>query len=170
MSLTLNACMPLKTVKPIESYALIKAKTRSRKPFKKHTRYRFGNSRNANVFYKFLKTKYDVFEHQNSFLITTKIEAIDHRIYEMQIYLISDRDTYIWLPNLKKKDKNDPFYNEEKDAAIQHGDDEFFIDIIVLDNANTDCLSAESLIKNKVIAYLNALRLEYNAYKKNPFL
>jgi len=169
----LQSCIPVKTVKSIPTYKIVKAKSHSKKDYKKYTKFVFLNKKHASNFIQFLEKKYKVFKYKGRVYFTDKVLASKNKNFNLTIYFKVNESKYISLINLfskNRKDSFDPDYNPDLDDPVQTGRIYNFVEITVTDDGNVDYLKEGSKFKKELYSFLNNLRLEYNNYlNQNPF-
>jgi hypothetical protein len=163
----LQSCIPIKTVKSIPTYKIVKAKKHTKKDFKKYTKFVFLNNKHASNFIHFLEKKFKVFKYKGRVYITDRIVKSSDKSFNLTVYFTIDQSKYISLINLfskNKKSSSDPYYNPDLDDPVQTSGVYNYVEITVTDDGKVDYLKADSKFKNELYTFLNNLRMEYNVY------
>ncbi len=165
----LQSCIPVKTVKSIPTYKIVKAKSHSKKKDKKYTKFVFLNKKHASNFVQFLEKNYKVFRYKGRIYFTDKILRSTNKNFNLTIYFTVNESKYISLINLFSKDRKDSF-DPDSDDPVQTGRVYNFIEITVTDDGNVDYLKEGSKFKNELYSFLDNLRIQYDIYlSQNPF-
>ncbi|MCF6181846.1 hypothetical protein [Lutibacter sp.] len=169
----LQSCIPVKTVKSIPTYKIVKAKSHSKKKDKKYTKFVFLNKKHASNFVQFLEKNYKVFRYKGRIYFTDNVLRSTNKNFNLTVYFTVNESKYISLVNLFSKDRKDSFdpgYNKDLDELVQTGHVYNFIEITVTDDGNEDYLKEGSKFKNELYSFLDNLRIQYNIYlSQNPF-
>jgi len=169
----IQSCIPIKTVKSIPTYRIVKAKIHTKKEYKKYTKFVFLNKKHTSNFIHFLEKKVKVFKYKGRVYITDKIIKSSDRNFNLTIYFTVNESKYISLVNLFSKDRKDAFdpdYDPDVDDPVQTSGVYKYIEITVTDDGNEDYLKADSEFKNELYSFLDNLRIQYNNYlNQNSF-
>ena len=172
--LVFQSCIPLRIAPTIEDYKITEGK-KFKRSLPKQEMFVFLDKKEANEFYNFVNTKYQL-NHENVFDdVPFKVdeEQFFFSFYEVEIQdkslnlapLVVD----VFINAALGQDDIQPIFSDKVDAVSREGN--WYIAIEVYNDSENDCLQINSLSREIVLKYLRALKKEYfSTYNYNETL
>jgi len=162
--LVLNSCIPIRIAPSISDYKLTKGK-RFKKGLPEKTIFAFEDPKEANEFYNYINTKFDLDDYHVDVEVPFIIDDKEYyfSFYEVEIPnksislfpLIFDVGANVALGN----DEFEPYAMNNSDGITRVG--YWYIAIEVFSATEKDCLHEDSKSRAIVLPYLRSLKEEY---------
>lgn len=157
----LNSCIPIRIAPNIKDYKLTKGK-RFKKGLPKKNVFVFEDPKEANEFYNYVNTKFQLNDYYVDVQVPFLIEGqtFYFSFYEVEI----PTKTINLIPlaldvALNQATDMDPVFDEAHTSRIGN----WYIAMEVFSGTEKDCLSENSISREIVLAYLRELKNEYLA-------
>jgi hypothetical protein len=156
--LLLNSCIPIRIAPSISDYKLTKGK-RFKKGLPEKTVFAFEDPKDANAFYNYINTKYQL----EDYYVDVEVPfTIEDKVYYLSFYEVEIPTKTLNLFTLAVdaallSSDNDTIFDDSYEMRTGN----WYIAIEVFSKTETDCLSEDSPSRAVVLPYLRSLKEEY---------
>ena len=158
------SCIPLRIAPNIQDYKLAKGK-RFKRGLPKKTTFIFEDPKEANEFYDYVNTKFQLEDYYVAVEVPFTIES---ETYYFSFYEVEIQDKAlnlapvfvdVLLNEALGNDDFEPVISDAVDTVSRSGN--WYIAIEVFSKEEQDCLADDAVNRTKVLTYLRALKEEY---------
>lgn len=152
------SCIPLRIAPSIETDKVMVAKKFKRKLPKQHA-FIFEDPKDANEFYNYVNTKYELLHQDVEFNVPFEIEAKPFYFSFHEVEILDKQLNLLPIVVDTALDNNNINPIFENEHVTRQGN--WYLAITVLDDDMNDGLKSDYIYREKIVKYLKNLRIEY---------